>query len=439
VWQHEAGAGFDAQATAAAEYWGHHPYLTPSPPLPLILPLTHTRADADALPPDAEQRAAEQAYLDAVCAQLQGVLDAFPARRFGYTPARNNLLGLLTSQFMHGGWVHIVFNMWFLWLCGCNLEDRWGRLVFLPFYLSAGAVACIAQKIAEPASAVPIIGASGAIAGAMGAFLVSFATTKIRFVYWLFIRVGSFSAPAYVMLPLWVLWELLYGVLVGSKDGVAHWVHVGGFVYGAAFALVLRATGTEKRLDAAVERTVSIEQDPRIMRAADLTTAGRPLDALAMLDAVAGERPDDIDVQLETLRAAKAAADARREGQAYARLVRLYFDAGLLEPADDLLTEAQGASLDVAVPAELRVRLADRLVVKGLPERAWTAYATLTRAGLADEWAVRAAIAQSKLAHSFGRRQEARALLGAVLESPFSSAEMDEAARAELGRLGAPA
>ena len=155
--------------------------------------------------------------------------------------------------------------MWFLWLCGVNLEDRWGRWLFLPFYLCAGVAGALLHRALAPDAFVPVIGASGAIAGAMGAFLVTMARTRISFAYVLLIsfrpRAGTFQSPAYVMLPLWLGSELL-GAWLKPGDGTAHWAHVGGFAFGAAVAAVLKLScrTQARRPD---ERQVTTAQDPR--------------------------------------------------------------------------------------------------------------------------------------------------------------------------------
>jgi len=432
-------AAFAEAAEHAAEYWQRHPYLKLAPPLDQLVARARMRPapDAESPPADAEALEQEQGYLDDRCAEARAAYQDSPAQRWGWVPAQPRWPTLLTHQFLHGGVMHLVFNMWFLWLCGCNLEDRWGRLVFGAFYLSAGVAAALVHELSAPASLMPMIGASGAIAGAMGAFLVSFARTRIRFFYFLVIRFGTFAAPAYVMLPLWIAQELAYGVLWGAKDGVAHWAHVGGFVYGAAFALVLRRTGLEARLDQAVERAVSVVQDERIMRAAALTTGGQAAAALALLDGVVAERPGDVDARLEMLRAAKVAVDGPREAGAYASLVRLYLEQGAVDTAYDLFEETRRVGLDGAVPSDVRVRLADRYVVLGKGDRAWALYRSVTGGGLGDAASVRAALAQAKLARGSGRAEERRELLEAILQSPFSTPELDDVVRAELGRTDA--
>jgi membrane associated rhomboid family serine protease len=426
-----------AAAERAVAYWQQHPYLHLQPPLDRLAARARVRPSPGSEAPSSEpdDLEAEQRYLDARCADFAHAVEDSPTQQWGWVPASRNWIGLFTGQFLHGGVLHLLFNMWFLWLCGCNLEDRWGRVVFTGFYLSAGVAAGLAHFASAPDSVLPVIGASGAIAGAMGAFLVSFARTRIRFFYFLFVRYGTFTAPAFVMLPLWLGQELLSGLLWSARDGVAHWAHVGGFAYGLAFAFALRATGIEARLDQAVEATVSVVQDPRIMRAADLTTAGRAADAVAMLDVVAAENPDDVDGRLEMLRAAKLAGDRAREGPAYAALVRLYLSQRAVDTAYDLFAEACEAGLDASISTAVRKQLGDVFAAAGKGERAWALYASITRDGLSDEHAVRAALAQVSLARGGGRAEERRRLLEAILESPLSSAEIDERARAELAAM----
>jgi membrane associated rhomboid family serine protease len=447
-----SGAGTRAvrdAATSAAEYWQDHPYLTVPPSAARLLSARNVAPAGRQLPPgleellpphapeepDDEERAAEQAHFDDLCAQLQKAMDELPVRRFGYVPANNNWLGLLTSQFLHGGWLHLIFNMWFLWLCGCNLEDRWGRRVFVPFYLAAGVVAGLAHKLSVPDSVMPVIGASGAIAGAMGAFLVSFARARIRFFYWFFLfRYGTFLAPAYVMLPLWLFQELFFG-MAGSGDGVAHWAHVGGFGFGVAFALVLRATGLDRKLDDAMEATTLVTRDERIERAAKMTSEGHARAALGLLARVVVERPDDLDVHQEMLRAARAAGDRPREARAYAELLRLYLKHDGIDAAYALVLEAKAEAKESVLPAEARMVLAEHLLERRRAEEAWRVYASITGSGLGDETAVRAALAQVRLRNQLPRKVHVRALLEAVMESPFASKEMDDAARVEIAQL----
>ena len=149
----------------------------------------------------------------------------------------------LTSMFMHGGWFHLVSNMWFLWLFGRNVEDVMGPARYVLFYLLAGLVAAAAQVFADPASPLPMVGASGAISGVMGAYLILFPTVRVHM--WLFqgIFAWRLTVPAWVMLGYWFGLQLL-GANIGSVEakggGVAFAAHVGGFVAGLLLALLLR-------------------------------------------------------------------------------------------------------------------------------------------------------------------------------------------------------
>jgi membrane associated rhomboid family serine protease len=140
---------------------------------------------------------------------------------------------VLTSMFLHGSWMHLLGNMWFLWLFGNNVEDAMTRPRFIAFYLLTGLGAALAQVIADPGSPVPMVGASGAISGVMGAYLVLFPRVRIyTLIPWGFFTI---PLPAWMMLLYWAGLQLLGGfgsVISGQTGGVAFWAHLGGFVAG---------------------------------------------------------------------------------------------------------------------------------------------------------------------------------------------------------------
>lgn len=147
---------------------------------------------------------------------------------------------ILTSMFLHGGWMHLLGNMLFLYIFGDNLEDMMGRFAFLLFYLASGAVAAAWQILADPGSSVPMVGASGAIAGVMGGYLLMFPRARIDVLVILVVFVKVFTIPAWLMLGLWFGLQLVSGLsmdLVGG--GVAYWAHAGGFVAGVVLTLPL--------------------------------------------------------------------------------------------------------------------------------------------------------------------------------------------------------
>jgi membrane associated rhomboid family serine protease len=152
------------------------------------------------------------------------------------TTGTPNYLTILTSMFLHGGWFHILGNMWFLWIFGNNIEDAMGHARFAVFYVLSGIAAAAVQSFSNPHSAVPMIGASGAISGVMGAYLVLFPKVRVHTLVFLGIFITTIAVPAYLMLVYWFLIQLLGGLpaLGGSADsgGVAFFAHVGGFVAG---------------------------------------------------------------------------------------------------------------------------------------------------------------------------------------------------------------
>lgn len=149
---------------------------------------------------------------------------------------------LLSSMFMHGGWAHLIGNMWFLWVFGNNVEDVMGRWRFPVFYALCALVAAGAQMLTAPDSIIPMVGASGAIGGVMGAYIVLFPRVRVH----LFVFLGFFfttvAVPAYFMLGYWFVLQLVSGLpaLGQATGGVAFWAHVGGFLAGAALVYPFR-------------------------------------------------------------------------------------------------------------------------------------------------------------------------------------------------------
>ena len=142
---------------------------------------------------------------------------------------------LLAHMFLHGGWLHLAGNMWYLWLFGDNVEDRIGHLRFLLFYLFCGAAAGIVQMLVHPLSSVPIIGASGAIAGVLGAYMLCFPYARILTLVPILFFFQFVELPAFAVLFLWFVLQFFSGTMAittQASGGVAWWAHVGGFIAG---------------------------------------------------------------------------------------------------------------------------------------------------------------------------------------------------------------
>ena len=149
-------------------------------------------------------------------------------------------LPMITSMFLHGGWMHLIGNMWTLWIFGDNVEERLGRGRYFLYYLVCGLAACYFHYLTGPRSEVPVVGASGAIAGVMGGYFVLFPHARIVTLVPIFIFLQIMTLPAVLFLAFWFFIQLLNGTVASAASfggGVAWWAHVGGFVAGALMTL----------------------------------------------------------------------------------------------------------------------------------------------------------------------------------------------------------
>lgn len=164
------------------------------------------------------------------------------AGRAGYCPTTGGWSDAVSSMFMHGGWMHIIGNMWFLWIFGDNVEDAMGSVRFLVFYLLCGLGAAAAQVVADVDSTVPMVGASGAIGGVMGAYIMLYPRVKVHLFVILVVIFTTFRVPAVAMLGYWIVIQLLGGFasLGSTGGGVAFWAHIGGFIAGCALVWLFK-------------------------------------------------------------------------------------------------------------------------------------------------------------------------------------------------------
>jgi len=183
----------------------------------------------------------------ASCAEASsGTIQGFVCN-YGVIPAEiiagQDLFSLLTAMFVHGSWAHILGNMLFLWVFGDNIEDAFGHLGYLIFYLGSGVAASAAHILVDPGSTIPSVGASGAIAGVLGAYIVFFGSNAVHVLIGFFIV----SVPAWLMIGLWAINQFVatYGTIAMTEQtqgGVAYAAHAGGFLVGVMLALAIRAT-----------------------------------------------------------------------------------------------------------------------------------------------------------------------------------------------------
>lgn len=171
----------------------------------------------------------------------QGIHPLYPVGDSGVENLNPAWLTVFTSMFMHGSWTHILSNMWYLWIFGNNIEEAMGKAKFIAFYLICGGVAAAAQALLGPDSLVPMVGASGAIAGVLGAYLVLYPGSRVLCLILTFI-ITTIEVPAFIVLGFWFLLQVFSGVVHlgphSTQGGVAYAAHVGGFVAGIVLARV---------------------------------------------------------------------------------------------------------------------------------------------------------------------------------------------------------
>lgn len=165
---------------------------------------------------------------------------------------------LFTSMFMHGSWMHLIGNMWFLWIFGNNIEDSMGHLRFLVFYVLCGLAAGGAHVLSTPGSTIPTVGASGAIGGVMGAYFLLYPRVRVVTLFVIIIYIKLFAVPAWVMLGYWFVIQILSSLVQGpAGGGVAFWAHIGGFLAG----LLLVKFFENDQLVAAKRKGVTLPRD----------------------------------------------------------------------------------------------------------------------------------------------------------------------------------
>jgi membrane associated rhomboid family serine protease len=243
----------------------------------------------------------EQTELDRLTGAVLESRNKHSFFRWGLIPADFSFVGLVSHMFMHGGWLHLIGNLLILYLVGPFIEDVWGRPLYALFYFLSGCAAAGAFIAFNIGSEVPMIGASGAIAGVMGAFLVNYHRTQIKFFYMVgfFIR-GTFDAPAWLMLPMWLGEQLALAFLLGgAAGGVAYWAHIGGFVFGLGAALWMRKSGI-------IERYVQ----PRLGRKIATTVVARPGLDQALVARSEGRHSDAYDLLAAELKGKPGEADS---------------------------------------------------------------------------------------------------------------------------------
>lgn len=369
-------------AEQAFQYYIDHPYLELDPEFRELAfgDDAETEAWLAALgesagrPEHGQVQVDEQSELDRLTARALQSYHGHTLQNWGLIPEEPTALGFVAHMFLHGGWLHLLGNMLILYLAGPFIEDVWGRPLFAGFYIVAGLFAALTYIGSNPHSTVPMIGASGAISGIMGAFLIRYRKTRIRFFYLvgLFWR-GTFHAPAWLMLPIWFGQQLLFAVLLQDAmeqvgGGVAHWAHIGGFAFGASFAGILAWQRIEerfltRRLEGKSSQTVFEHRE--LDEALQARCAGDPAQAFRLLAGLVQRDPSARDP-------AAALADLARETgwmrQAVPLLVphvEALLRRGENEPALELWRELRDSGGELKVEPSMLLRVARIWIDRG--------------------------------------------------------------------------
>jgi membrane associated rhomboid family serine protease len=367
-----------------------------------------------------------QDEMDSLNTQLAGLSSSSVAEQYAFVPNHPNPISYLTANFMHGGWFHLIGNMWFLWLAGFVLEDVWGRWVYSAFYLIAGAAALQFYAWSNPGSVTPTLGASGAVAALMGAFLVRFPKMKIEMAWLLFFRIYRFKAAAYWLLPLWLAQEVCYGSLFGSSSGVAHWAHVGGFLFGAVAALAIQHSGIEHKTNEAIEEKLSWTPDPDMDQANNLMEHGQLAEALDLLTQYVAMKPDSLDAWNHLRQIHTRQNNPQLYLEATVKTCALHLRAHEVEAAFQDYAEFVDSG-GVKLPASTWLELCKGAEELQEFDRALDEYLQLAKAYPTDRQALTAQLSAARLClKRLQRPQDALALYETAAKSPIPHLDWDQ-------------
>jgi tetratricopeptide (TPR) repeat protein len=255
--------------------------------------------------------------------------------------------------------------MWFLWLVGAVIEDIWGRLFFISFYIFCGCFAAISHNLFHANSSEPLVGASGAIAGTMGAFLIKYYKTRINFFYLLIIfimpKYGTFSLPASIMLILWFLQQIFFALIdPNGLLGIGFIAHIGGFACGAIIAIILIKSGIEKKyLLSRTEAITTLTQKQEIIDAIEAMKNNNFSDAEKYLLKLINKEPDNIDALLLLLEISKKKLDDGASQNYLAALIESYVKKDECKSAADLYNENIFSFPDLKITLQATLKLAN--------------------------------------------------------------------------------
>lgn len=381
----------ESTAKELVNYYIQHPYLKLDPETKKLLFGEKENEDVEEMLATYRRRESrkirlfqdeEQQKLDQLSQKLKNTRDNAPYRKYGYIPAQKSFIGLVTYMFIHGGLLHLLGNLLLLYLTGPFIEDVWGRPIYAVFYIIAGIFSGFMFSLYYPHFNGPLIGASGAIAGLMGAFLIRYWRTKIKFFYifFLFIR-GTFKAPAWVILPIWLALEIFSVNAIDSVNaeggGVAHWAHIWGFIFGVVVAAGMkRFKIEEKYVHPKIEAQVHFVDEgyKAFEEATQKINEGKSDEAYALLLVAARNNPMDKDVVESLWNQGKELGKEKEAAEFYIRMIESEIRHDLMDVAfahfADLKEKVPQASISMTCKFTLMTYLTEHQDYKEAKELA---------------------------------------------------------------------
>lgn len=339
----------ESTAKELANYYIQHPYLKLDPETKKLLFGEKENEDAEKMLGVYRRRESrkihlfqdeEQQKLDQLSQKVKNTIDNVPYRKYGFIPAQKSFISLVTYMFIHGGWLHLIGNLLLLYLTGPFIEDVWGRPFFTAFYIIAGLFSGFMFSLYYPNFMGPLIGASGAIAGLMGAFLIRYWRTKIKFFFFFFFIHGTFKAPAWVMLPIWLALEIFSVNAIDSVNaeggGVAHWAHIWGFIFGVVVAAGMkRFKIEEKYVHPKIEAQVHFVDEgyKAFEEATQKRNEGKSDEAYALFLVAARKNPMDKDVVEGLWNQGKELGKEKEAAEFYIRMIESEIRHNLMDVA----------------------------------------------------------------------------------------------------------